>query len=234
MEGLRRIAVITAHPDDESFAPGGTLAMLSRRGVEMLLLVGSRGERGRCGELPLSSAEELGRVREEELGRAIRELGINRVVILGWPDGEMKEWPWEKALATLRRELERFSPQAIFTFPPGGLSGHPDHRAVSLWASLAARELALRLYYFTLPSFLLQKAFGKQFHPLDGRFSHRVDVSPFLSAKARAINSYRTQSFSVRRVFGSFPVKEEDLPREEFFWQVLPPLSSPHPADDLF
>jgi LmbE family N-acetylglucosaminyl deacetylase len=223
MEGLSRLAVITAHPDDETFGPGGTLARLSRGGAEILLLVASRGERGRFGEVPLSSAEELGRVREEELAHAARALGIRRVVILGWPDGGVAALPRDEALKAVLGKLEGFSPQAVLTFPPGGISGHPDHRAVSLLGSLAARRLGTGLYYFTLPLELLERAFGKPFHPLDARASLRVDVSPFLDRKAQAINFYRTQSFSVRRVFGSFPVREEELPREEFFLEVLPP-----------
>lgn len=222
MEGLSRLAVITAHPDDETFGPGGTLARLSRGGTEILLLVASRGERGRFGELPLSSGEELARVREEELARAAVALGIRRVAVLGWPDGGVGTMPREEALEAILLQLRRFSPQAVLTFPPGGISGHPDHRAVSLLGSLAAKRLGIGLYYFALPPELLARTFGGPFHPLDARSSRRVDISPFLPQKVRAINSYRSQSFSVRRVFGAFPVREEGLPREEFFLQVLP------------
>jgi len=227
MEGLSRLAVITAHPDDETFGPGGTLAYLSDGGTEILLLVASRGERGRFGELSLSSAEELGRVREEELKSAARVLGIRQVVILGWPDRGVAALPRNEALKTLLGRLEEFSPQAVLTFPPGGISGHPDHQAVSLLGSLAARRLGIGLYYFTLSLEVLERVFGKPFHPLDARVSLRMDVSSFLDRKAQAINFYRTQSFSVRRVFGSFPVREEDLPREEGFLELLPiPLST--------
>ena len=68
----QRMLVILAHPDDESFAAGGTLAKYAHQGVQVILLCATRGEAGISGVNP----SEAGEVRERELRRAAEHLGI--------------------------------------------------------------------------------------------------------------------------------------------------------------
>ena len=58
------LLAVFAHPDDESFRCGGTLALLAQRGIQVHLLTATRGEAGSCGEPPLCLIEKLGVVRE--------------------------------------------------------------------------------------------------------------------------------------------------------------------------
>ncbi|MBM4464793.1 MAG: PIG-L family deacetylase, partial [Chloroflexi bacterium] len=62
----RRLLAVFAHPDDESFAVGGTLARYAAEGVEVSLLCATRGEAGIEGMGP----EEAAKVREQELRAA--------------------------------------------------------------------------------------------------------------------------------------------------------------------
>ncbi len=75
--------VILAHPDDESFAVGGTLAKFAKQGVRVILICATRGEAGISGMKP----EEVGKIREGELREAAKHLGIE-VYFLGYRDGE--------------------------------------------------------------------------------------------------------------------------------------------------
>ncbi len=53
------LLAIFAHPDDETFRPGGTLALLAQRGVKVHVLTLTHGEAGSCGEPPLCTPDEL-------------------------------------------------------------------------------------------------------------------------------------------------------------------------------
>lgn len=83
---------VLAHPDDESLGMGGTRAHYARQGVETHVVTATRGQRGRFGadgETP--GPEVAGRVREQELRAAARELGVHGVSVLDHMDGELDQ-----------------------------------------------------------------------------------------------------------------------------------------------
>ena len=75
----KRLLAIVAHPDDESFGPGGTLAKYAGEGVEVHLLCATRGESGRHKPGERSQGSKLGDIREKELRGAAEVLGIKQV-----------------------------------------------------------------------------------------------------------------------------------------------------------
>jgi LmbE family N-acetylglucosaminyl deacetylase len=85
------LLAVFAHPDDETFRPGGTLALLARQGVQVYLLTATRGEAGSCGDPPVCRPEELPVVRERELRCACAALGIEPPHILDYPDGRLSD-----------------------------------------------------------------------------------------------------------------------------------------------
>ncbi len=76
------LLAVFAHPDDETFRCGGTLALLARHGVRVYLLTATRGEGGSCGDPPLCRPENLGGWREKELACACRVLGLEPPILL--------------------------------------------------------------------------------------------------------------------------------------------------------
>ena len=83
----KRMLAIFAHPDDESFGAGGTLAKYAHQGVQVVLLCLTRGEAGIPGVKP----EEAGDIRMHELRASCRiNLGIE-VYILDYPDGGLAD-----------------------------------------------------------------------------------------------------------------------------------------------
>ncbi|GAB3300704.1 GlcNAc-PI de-N-acetylase [Epidermidibacterium keratini] len=85
-DGVRRLLVAHAHPDDESLAGGSLLVQLARRGVEIVLVTAARGEQGEVVAGPLShlaGSPELVTQREAELAQAAQTLGIARSYFLG-------------------------------------------------------------------------------------------------------------------------------------------------------
>jgi LmbE family N-acetylglucosaminyl deacetylase len=121
-----RMLVILAHPDDVSFAVGGTLAKFSQRGVRVILLCATRGEAG----IPEVKPEEAGDIRERELREAAKHLGVE-VFFLGYQDGELSKTDPFTLLEHISSWIGLVQPQVILTFGPDGVSGHPDHVTIS-------------------------------------------------------------------------------------------------------
>lgn len=128
-----RLMCITAHPDDESLGFGGTLARYASEGVELSLVVGTRGERGRHGDgsEQRPSAEELGRIRESELQAACDVLGVHHLRFLDYKDAELDRADPAEASGRIAGLVRELRPQVVLTFDPFGVYGHPDHIAIS-------------------------------------------------------------------------------------------------------
>ena len=147
--GRRRMVFIGAHPDDETFGIGGTLATYARQGVEVYIVCATRGEVGEIADPSLATPETLAYVRELELRCACGTLRIEQPTFLGYRDSGMAGAPQNDAPRSLARAsaqtvtgqlvawLRRVRPQVVITFEPGGGYGHPDHVAISRHATAA-------------------------------------------------------------------------------------------------
>jgi len=78
-----------AHPDDESIASGGTLALAHDGGHRTVLVFGTRGELGEPVPGVLGDGEQLALRRTAEVFRSAEVLGVDRVEFLGWMDSGM-------------------------------------------------------------------------------------------------------------------------------------------------
>lgn len=131
-----KLFCVFAHPDDETFGTGSTLAKYSREGVEVHLMVATRGERG----WPVAThpgLAEVARVRTEELKNAAAILGIRQVTYLNYLDGDLDKANQTEVLGQIVRELRRVRPQVVITFDPFGNYGHPDHIAIAQFTQAA-------------------------------------------------------------------------------------------------
>lgn len=131
--GDLRLMCVTAHPDDESLGFGGTLARYASEGVEVSLVVGTKGQSGRFGDgsEPHPGPQRLGEIREAELRAAAEILGVRHVRFLGFVDGRLDEADPREAAARIAGHIRELRPQVLITFDPFGGYGHPDHIAVS-------------------------------------------------------------------------------------------------------
>ncbi len=141
----KRIVVFEAHGDDMEFTCGGTIAKFADNGHEVTLVVATDNDRGSF-EL---TADQLRAARDREIHGAARVLGIQRVICLGYSDGELQEQaPPHVLRGQFMRIIRDVKADAVFTWDPfTPYEGHPDHRAVARAASEAASFAHFPLYY---------------------------------------------------------------------------------------
>ena len=195
------LLAIFAHPDDETFRCGGTLALLSQRGVSVHVLTFTTGQAGSCGDPPICLPNELGTVRTEELYCACRVLGLERPILLDYPDGKLSIVHQEEGVAHILAHINSIRPQVLLTWPLHGLSGHPDHQAVSRWTleafqqpATAGYEELTALYALAVPSSLAKKLGMNQLHTMpDSEITVSVNIESVWEEKMKAIYCHRTQ-----------------------------------------
>ena len=178
----RRLLVVYAHPDDESFGNAGVIARYAAEGVAVHYVCATRGEAGTIAPRFLEDGGGAGALRTAEVLCAARALGLRGVHFLGYRDSGMAgsddnrnpaalvQAPLEQVTAQVVAAMRALRPQVVLTFDPYGGYGHPDHMHVHQ-ATLAAFAAAgdptrfpaqiaaglapwrpRKLYYPTLPT----------------------------------------------------------------------------------
>jgi LmbE family N-acetylglucosaminyl deacetylase len=136
-----RILGVFAHPDDETFCAGGTLAKYAADGAEIIVVSATRGDAGQIRDARAATRRTLGQVRERELRLACERLGVRHAICLDYRDGTLKDVEPEALTRDITRIVREFRPDAVITFGPDGAYGHPDHIAIGA-ATTAACGLA--------------------------------------------------------------------------------------------
>jgi N-acetyl-1-D-myo-inositol-2-amino-2-deoxy-alpha-D-glucopyranoside deacetylase/mycothiol S-conjugate amidase len=141
--------VALAHPDDESFGMGGTLAFYAEKGVEVQLVCATRGEAGTVDQEYLEGYESIAALREAELRCAAKALGLAGVAFLDYRDSGMEgtkenqhpdafvNAPLDEVTERLVALMRQLRPQVVLTFDPMGGYHHPDHIAIHKAATSA-------------------------------------------------------------------------------------------------
>jgi N-acetylglucosamine malate deacetylase 2 len=191
-----RLLAVFAHPDDETFRPGGTLALLAQQGVRVQVLTATRGQAGSRGNPPLCSQEDLGVARERELVCACNALGILPPILLDYQDGHLPEVNPKEVIEQIIRVAAAVRPQVLLTFGPDGLSGHPDHILIGQLVKNVFDRMTqvAALYTVAVPQSLATRLGMTQIRAVpDETISLTVDVSAVWEAKLAAIRCHRTQ-----------------------------------------
>jgi LmbE family N-acetylglucosaminyl deacetylase len=122
-----RILAVFAHPDDETYCAGGTLARYVAQGAEVMVVSATRGDAGQIRDAHLATRRTLGRVREQELLLACQRLGVQHSLCLDYGDGMLHEADQGELVARVVQIIRTFRPDVVITFGPDGAYGHPDH-----------------------------------------------------------------------------------------------------------
>jgi LmbE family N-acetylglucosaminyl deacetylase len=128
--GAPRLLGVFAHPDDEVFCAGGTLAKYVASGAEAVVLSATRGEAGQIRDSAKATRATLAAVREQELRDACAVLGVQRVEFLDHVDSTLADVGREALAAEIATVLDEVVPDIVITFGPDGAYGHPDHMTI--------------------------------------------------------------------------------------------------------
>lgn len=195
-----RVMSIHAHPDDQEFTVGGTLAKWAHAGSEIVTVCITSGESGSNERTdPHLAKEKLARIREEEQRNACRVLGIPHVEFLHYPDGILQ--PTLELRRDLTRLIRRYKPDLVVCGDPtmwfygNSYLNHPDHRAAAQAALEAVFPSAGTRFIF--PELLDE---GLEPHSVKKVFIHGsaksetyIDISATLETKIAALREHRSQ-----------------------------------------
>jgi LmbE family N-acetylglucosaminyl deacetylase len=244
-----RLLGIFAHPDDETLGVGGVFARYAAEGVATFLLTATRGQSGRYHGIPKDAPghpgrDELARIREAELHAAAAVLGIGDVHLLDYVDGQLDQAPAREIAAHVRR----VRPHVVVTFAPDGAYGHPDHIAISQFATAALVRAAdpsfaspepphatAKQYYMALPQGAwdaYQEAFKTLTSTVDGverravawpewEITTVIDTRDVWPTVWRAVQCYDSQVAAYEKLHGLSPEHHEGLWGRQCFYRAF-------------
>jgi len=134
---MLRLLCITAHPDDEAGAFGGTLSLYAERGVETSVVCLTAGTAAKNRGTARTN-EELAELRTGELMASCKFLGVSHCEVLNYLDGQLDRANFFEVVGELVARIRRLRPHVVLTFgADGGLTGHPDHAMAGTFATQA-------------------------------------------------------------------------------------------------
>jgi len=196
-EEIKRILVVMAHPDDCDFGAGGTIALWTKKGIEVSYCIVTNGDQG--GEASEFSLEDMAKVRQREQREAGKVLGVSQVTYLNYRDGSLV--PTLELRKEIVREIRRAKPDRMVVQSPERnweriFASHPDHLAAGEAAIQAVYPDARNPYAFT-------DLIESGFEPWRVRElwitgspipNHFVDITETFSKKVDALKAHVSQT----------------------------------------
>jgi LmbE family N-acetylglucosaminyl deacetylase len=195
-DGIERILVVSAHPDDVDFGVAGSVATWVKAGIEVTYCIVTDGDAG--GSDRSISRRDVATLRREEQRAAAAEVGVSDVVFLGYPDGRLTSSI--ELRRDISRQIRRVRPQRVVCPSPERWwerlgASHPDH--------LAAGDAAVCAVYpdarnpFAHPELLDE---GLEPHTVpelwmmaSPRSDHAVDITDTFDRKIAALRRHVSQ-----------------------------------------
>lgn len=205
---MHHLLCVFAHPDDETFGPGGALAVWAQQGVKIDILCLTCGDAGGNPQ-----------VREQELRHSANILGIHTVTCLHYPDGRLGNADLQALEQEISQHILATQPDTLLTFDLNGVTGHLDHMAVASATTQAFRKtkLAQKLLYYTV-----SKNFSDNFSDYFVFFppgknreqvDEIVDISSVWELTKQAMRAHVSQSHDAEKFLACL----EDQPKECWF-----------------
>jgi N-acetyl-1-D-myo-inositol-2-amino-2-deoxy-alpha-D-glucopyranoside deacetylase len=211
-----RLAGVFAHPDDDVYQIGGSVA-LHQEALELTVVVCTSGDAGPIWVPELATRETLGAVRESEERAALAAVGAPDadVRFLRHADWHLPEVPFEELVDEIEAVLDEVEPHVVVTFGPDGMTSHHDHvragqAATAAFERVRERRPALQRLYHTALARSDVDRFSEGVRELDPASRHgyslfhlvgvpdeqvavRVDTRGVRARKLEGILAHRTQ-----------------------------------------
>jgi len=203
----RIVLVVGAHPDDNDFGAGATVAKAAIQGAEVIYLIATTGQRGSSEET--MTPERLSDIRIKEQEDAARVLGVRQVHFLSYVDGELI--PDIRLKEQVVINIRRFRPDIVFTMDPSfyyfkdfGFVNHSDHRAIGEATLDACYPLARDRLSFPehvkagLSPHKVKEILLHSFVPENANFY--VDVTDTYEIKINALSLHKSQVSDIQKL----------------------------------
>lgn len=191
---FERALVVTAHPDDAEFGAGGTVARLVREGCAVTYVVATSGDKGSSDRT--MTPERLAAIREDEQRAAARVLGVERVVFLGYHDGELEDT--RDLRCDVTRQIRAWRPDLVITMNPHRTynlyASHRDHRTIAGVVLDCVYPLARDHMSFPelLPEYEPHRV--REVHLMQWEQPHiHVDITDTIDLKLKALTCHQSQ-----------------------------------------
>jgi N-acetylglucosamine malate deacetylase 2 len=244
---MKKLLLVFAHPDDESFACGGTVAKYVKAGWQADLITATRGEAGESGPYKDISGEKLGEIRQKELEKAGVILGLSSITFLGYTDGTLHDEHAGELEDKIVEYMKKEIPDVVITFDTTGISNHPDHIKMCYATTYAFQQYAFwikdqlgklsdyseemdpKLYYVCMPATVAKHLVEKKVVPAqsfglpwrgtpDKIITTVIDTGRFAAVKKKALLCHVSQISDVKR-FLSIPYQPL-IQQEHFIWRM--------------
>lgn len=225
----KTIVCIFAHPDDESFGPGGTIAKLAPKN-DIYIVCATSGEAGIKYQISIRQMadkdQKLGEIRRGELLKSAEILGVKKVYFLGFKDGTLSNNLYHKLADAIKEKLELLKPQIVLTYEPRGISGHIDHITIVMVTMFVCQKLSFIKeiwQYFKLERYKKhrRKKFGDYFIYMPPGYKDKdadkiIDTSDVFETKVKAMQMHKSQIKDVERVL----TLQKKFPKKEYFFVI--------------
>jgi LmbE family N-acetylglucosaminyl deacetylase len=212
---LGTVLGIWAHPDDEAYLSAGLMALATANGQRVVVAHATLGELGTSDPTSFPP-RRLRAIRRRELERALHTVGVDDHHLLGHGDGTCAAVEPAVGIAQVASLIEQVDPDTIITFGPDGLTGHPDHQAVSRWTSEAWRrtgQTAALLHATVTDAWMdAQRATNEQAGAFGPGFPRAIEArcaaldlrlpTATLDRKVAALRAHRSQTEGLESLLG--------------------------------
>ncbi|MDT7870727.1 MAG: PIG-L family deacetylase, partial [Thermoproteus sp.] len=183
MGGAEVRLVLTPHMDDEVIGMGGTIALLSKAGYDVVVAYLTDGAGAYEGHvLEGEERDRYSGIRKEEARRALGVLGVRRPpVFLDFPDSRLDEFV-PQAVDKVVELILKTGAKVIYAPHPDEY--HPDHRAANKIARLAAwKAIYLRGRW-------IEHLYEYEVWPPMRSFTDVVNITDYAELKREALEVY--------------------------------------------
>lgn len=213
---MKNLVCVFAHPDDEAFGPGGTIAKLSKK-YNIYLLCATKGDASRL-KFKVRNLK-LENVRANELRKSAKILGIKKVYFLGFEDGELSNNIYHKLAVKIRSHLRKLKPEIVLSYEPLGVSGHIDHITVAMVTMFVVKDLKFvkEIWQVCLPDYRAKKrqdyyiCFSPGYKMSD--IDKVVNIKNVWDKKVEAMRQHKSQY----KDFQTILAWSQKFPKEEYF-----------------
>lgn len=183
---MKKLLFIFAHPDDESFLAGGTIAKYAKQGdiVELICVTSGQLEWAEHG---FETQEQYAQARIKELEEASFVLGIKKIQMMDYMDGKLKNIEPGELEDKLYKKLKEIEPDIVVTFEPRGITNHPDHIKVCLSATYAFQKYA---NYFVKGEMLGSRDPRRKFVTKLGGYTHREEPKLYYGCIPQEVSEF--------------------------------------------